>query len=153
MPRPRGNSGFTLVEVLLVMTVLAVLVALAVPSFQQVTASMRARAALDRLTSEIYRARFLAVQNSYPTRLVLHADPNGCVDRLRLGVQAPGAQESSLWVDLDLPGLCLLHSGDSTLVFNSRGMLRPPGRTFFVPTGAGGDTAVISIAGRVRRSY
>ena len=49
--------------------------------------------------------------------------------------------------------VCIRHTGDSVIVFNGRGMIRPPPRSIYVSRGAVTDSLLISIAGRVRRNY
>lgn len=147
-----SRRGFTLGELIVGLTVLGLLVALAVPGFREPLQRLRARAALNQVVAEIYRARMLAVDRGGPTQLILHARGGGCVERIRI-VLEPGVEARSALVGVHLPGLCLRHSGDSILTFNSRGLLRPPARSLHVSYGSAADSVLLSIAGRVRRSF
>lgn len=149
----RGDrSGFSFVEVLISLLLVAILCVLAVPEVRQQLTRMRARSALDRVVAEVYRARMLAVESGGPIQLVLQADGDGCVRGARLVAPSRMPQRSTAF-ELDLPGMCLRHSGDSVLTFNSRGMLRPSARSLHVTYGAFSDSVLISAAGRVRRAY
>ena len=153
MPSTRvASRGFTFIEMLVALLLLAILCVLAVPEVREQVARMRARSALDRVAAEIYRARMVAVENGGPTHLVLQANQEGCIQGARLVAPRLGAQTPAAF-KLDLPGLCLRHSGDSVLTFNSRGMLRPPARSLSVTYGAFSDSVLISAAGRIRRAY
>lgn len=150
----KTTHGFTLLELLIVLVIVGTLASLVAPTFDRAISSLRARSALDRLVSEVYSVRMLAVERGAPVRLVLRRAPDGCTRSLHTIVAGPGSDEPlSNTVPLDSRGFCLTHTGDSVLVFNSRGMLRPPARSFIVQHGSSADTALISIAGRIRRSY
>jgi len=151
------SRGFTLIEILVVLLVMLILSSLSYPAFQQWAHRLRARAALDRVSGELYRARMMAVETGGTSRLTLHVDGLGCVRSLTVSAHRSAGNVTSptprALGALDLPGLCLRHTGDSTFVFNSRGMLRPPARSLSIRYRAGADSLVISAAGRVRRSY
>ena len=55
-------SGFTLVELLVAMSILAILVAIALPSFRQITAAQRMRSASSDIVSDLVIARNEAVK-------------------------------------------------------------------------------------------
>lgn len=60
---PRPNLGFSLVELMVAVAVLAVLVAAAAPSFQEYFAKARLRGAADGLASQVALARANAMRN------------------------------------------------------------------------------------------
>lgn len=145
------QAGFTFIELLTVLVFLGILVLLAVPRFTRELDRIRARGALDHMAAEIYRVRMNAVANGRPTSLVLESDAGGCVRTFRI---ISGEEVShSIEPGAGLPGLCLRHTGDSILTFDGRGMLRPPARSIRASYGMVTDTLILSIAGRVRRSY
>lgn len=153
MSIPRTPGGFSLPELLVVLLLVSLLASAAVPRMQHFVAQLRARASLDRLAGEIHRARMAAVSTGSPTRLLLTASPQGCIRGVRLEVELPQGYEGGGSVPLAADGVCIRHSGDSVLAFNSRGVLRPPARAFAAAYGAHADSLLLSIAGRVRRSY
>jgi prepilin-type N-terminal cleavage/methylation domain-containing protein len=153
MSRSNSSDGFTLLELLSVVTLLSICAALAAPVFRGSLERIRARTALDGVVGYLYRTRMLAVREGGPVQLVMVADRDGCTRLLRIERKVgtrPGAVSNS---HLDLPGLCLRYTGDSIVAFDGRGMLRPPTRSFYIGRGAESDSVVISIAGWVRRSY
>lgn len=151
---PQGTAGFTFVELLIVLLIVALLAVLAVPSLDRAMQAWRSRGALEQLAAEIYRGRMLAVEGGHPVRVTLLSRTDGCGGALRIARDVPaGGQTELARTTLDLPGLCLVHSGDSTLVFDSRGLLRPPARSFSISHAGTLDQLFVSIAGRVRRSY
>lgn len=151
---PLSRRGATLVELVVVLAILALLAAAAAPAFGRAIAAQRARAALDLLVAEIYRARMLAVQHARPVRLTISGQADGCAQALRLTLPpSPDAAPPTSIIPLDLGRHCLTHTGDSTLVFDGRGMLRPPSRSFRVELEGRTDTVFVAVSGRVRRSY
>jgi len=153
----RAGSGYSLIELIVALLLLGLLSSFALPSFKRSLDRWRVRAALNQVTGEIYRARLHAIESGRSSLLILHPGTEGCVSRARTALEGGGAigggVGSSSGVVMDLPGLCLRHSGDSILVFNSRGILRPPARSVWVSYGGAADSILVSIAGRVRRSY
>ncbi|RMX15894.1 prepilin-type N-terminal cleavage/methylation domain-containing protein [Vandammella animalimorsus] len=76
--RRLGQPGFTMVELMVVMLLLAILAALAVPSFKPLIESWRVRQVADSLLSTIYLARSEAYKHG--GRIVVQKLPNraGC---------------------------------------------------------------------------
>jgi prepilin-type N-terminal cleavage/methylation domain-containing protein len=147
-----STRGFSLLEMTIALIIVAILSALAVPQFRAQIDRIRVHAALDHVVAELYRTRMLAVESGGPAQLVLQADASGCVRRLRVVALPAGVARTSN-AGITLPGLCLRHSGDSIIRYNSRGILRPPARSLRVVYGSFADSVLLSIAGRIRRSY
>jgi type IV fimbrial biogenesis protein FimT len=152
--RPASSGGFTFVELLIVLLIVAILAALATPSLQRAIQLSRSRGALNQLTAEIYRARMLAVEAGYPVRVTLQERGDGCTGAIRTARdESDGGSVELTRTPLELQDLCLLYTGDSTLVFDARGLLRPPARSFSITHGGTTEQVLLSIAGRVRRTY
>jgi prepilin-type N-terminal cleavage/methylation domain-containing protein len=159
-----GNDscrGYSLVELVLVILLLAIVSSLALPPLRHSLERARVRSALNQVVAELYMARMRAIQAGQPSRLVLSSNGSGCVESIRSvqpavssaqGESGVGATARTTAV-FDLPGLCLRHSGDSILVFNSRGFLLPPARSLAVTYRGVADSVLIAVSGRVRRSY
>ena len=149
----RERSGTTLLELLVVLVVAGIFAASVVPRLQSYVTALRVRGALDRVAGEIHRARMTAVQRGTTVQLVFGKAADGCVTSVRIVTKAADGTPQSTSTPLETAGRCLGHSGDSILVFNARGMLRPPSRSVFSIDPTHPDSVLLSIAGRVRRSY
>lgn len=89
----RGVAGVTLVELLFTMVVLAILVAVAVPSFRGASLSSRLTAAANDLHASVQIARSEAIKNNTATRLCTSTDGETCA--------ASGDWEQG-WIVLDV---------------------------------------------------
>jgi type IV fimbrial biogenesis protein FimT len=66
----RSYSGFTLVELVIALSIAAILAAIAVPSFQETIASQRVRAAASALYGSLIYARSEAIKRNWPVSLI-----------------------------------------------------------------------------------
>lgn len=87
--RARENSGFTLIEVMVTITVLAIMLAIAAPSFVNLIENSRVRTQADTLLTAINLARSEAVKQGAP--MSIQNEPGGfingwCVINGALGV-------------------------------------------------------------------
>lgn len=69
-PVPRSRPGFTLVEILIVVAVLAIVAAMVVPAMGNTDAT-RLRAAADMLVSDIHQAAFASISHSGDPRMLV----------------------------------------------------------------------------------
>ncbi|MQA89888.1 MAG: prepilin-type N-terminal cleavage/methylation domain-containing protein [Gemmatimonas sp.] len=149
---PSSSEGFTLVELIIALLIAGILAALAIPRMQGTVQEIRARSTLNQLSSELYWARMLAVEGGATVRLVLHSDGD-CVRSVSTFRDEPdGGRRELTRATVGSVGPCLRHNGDSSLVFDGRGMLRPPARTFSIENGRVTERLILSIAGRLRRT-
>lgn len=68
------RSGFTLLEVMMVMVMAALIIAMAVPKFGQLRESGRMKAARTQMISTLSTARAAAIQNGRPARWIRIGD-------------------------------------------------------------------------------
>jgi type IV fimbrial biogenesis protein FimT len=77
-PPPRRTAGVTLIELMLGLSVGAVLLALAVPSFRQLTASNRAAAVESDIVTALNLARSESVRQGIPVSVCASVDGATC---------------------------------------------------------------------------
>jgi len=149
--------GFTLVELITVLVVIAIGAAIAFPRLEGMAARARARGALDQVSADLYLARTLAVREG--TRTVLRfqrrTDRPEC-HRPTYSLVVRSTPERTVRVtDLRLgPSACLRLGTVDSLVFNSRGL--PSGglnRKVYVVQPGHTDSLTFSLLGRTFRWY
>ncbi|HET6762248.1 MAG TPA: GspH/FimT family pseudopilin [Longimicrobiaceae bacterium] len=161
--RRLGRGGFTLTELLVVMTIVVVSCALAIPSVTGMMASYRVRGAAMQLSGHLFYARMLAVKSGHPVSVRVVPDA-----RCTPGPRADVAGTSYVIVLRTQPvrevrtvasgsggvGACLESNRSDSIGFDSRGLLRPVGnRTVWLSSGPIRDSISISVAGRVLRRF
>lgn len=72
------SRGFTLVELLLVVGIVALLAAVGMPSYADLSARQRLAAASEQLAAELQQARFDAVQGGRDMHVSLRGGPQWC---------------------------------------------------------------------------
>jgi type II secretion system protein H len=70
----RCRGGFSLIELLVAMVILAILATMALPSMGGYVDRTQTRRALDQLTADFGVARMHAVERARPTRIVMQTD-------------------------------------------------------------------------------
>jgi type IV fimbrial biogenesis protein FimT len=117
-------SGFTLLEILTVMTIVVILMALAVPSFQYVTNANRISGEVNALLGDMQYARSEAIKEGQPVTVCSSTNSTS---------QQPTCADSTVWRD----GWIVFSdvNGNGTFDLGTDIMLRaqrafPPGDTF-----------------------
>ena len=141
------STGFTLVELSLLLVLFALLSALAVPSLARVLAEERARGTMNRLGADIHLARALAARAGEPVRLRFEPE-EGCARRYLLEADDGAVLRR---VEVGRGGVCLSSNVAQPMYVNGRGMLSGSPRRLYATSGAAVDSAVVSIVGRVLR--
>jgi type IV fimbrial biogenesis protein FimT len=148
------ESGYSLVEVVVAMVLLALMASMAVPSFAGTLGLSRGRSAAAQVSSDIAFTRMLAIRSGQGASIVF----SGTAGYTILEGSGAGAVARK-FVDLsvDHPGLQVVQvSTGQSVVFDSRGMavagsgklaIRRPGSVAGEPA----DTIRISPVGLVRR--
>ncbi|HAF00273.1 MAG TPA: type II secretion system protein GspH [Methylophilaceae bacterium] len=137
----RKLSGFTLVELLIVLTIFSVLAAFALPSYRQMIENNKIRSAAESIHNGIQIARAEAVKRNVPVQFDLrgtHSAWTVCVSPAVAGA-CPNPDDAVATVQSRSLGegsssdVSVVISDASPLVFNSLGVLTSP-----VPTAANG---------------
>lgn len=153
-PRPRPR-GFSLVELLISIVLVAIVLTLAVPSMERTLLLIRARSTMNEVASALFQTRMTAVREGRPVEMVLTSSPDRCVKGYVVRARTGVLHSSPVDLSHALRGLCLRHGRsprDSAIGFNSRGMLRGDNSSFWYTDPGIPDSIVISIAGRIRRT-
>jgi prepilin-type N-terminal cleavage/methylation domain-containing protein len=158
----RGNRGFTLYELAVVLAVFGIAVTLAVPRLERAAALARTRGAANRLAADLAYTRTLATRTGCSARLVLERAagcpaPAGWTAGYRYRILRCGPDSVAARRDLRLDGapLCVAANGPVPVTFRSSGVLAGfNNRTLVVRQGDHpADTLTLSAVGRVRRRY
>ena len=150
-----GNSGFSLVELMIGMVVLAILMAIAVPGFRTMIQNSQIRNAAESVVNGLQRARAEAVARNTNVAFVLGTKSSWAVGLVTpaSGIESRPAEEGSRDVTLTV-----LPVGATTVTFNNLGGVvsnadASPSLTQFDFTAAGGDRSLrvtIGVGGNAR---
>lgn len=168
-----GVRGFSLIELLVTLSILAILVSVTLPSFSGMVADARVSETQDRLRAALALARSEAITNN--RRVTLCASESGeasCVGDARMGgsiwsqaLLFEDPDENRLYdpeidslikhVDLGSGATVLWNKGDSTVYEGDGSLLGGSNGSFYVFDGAdkaAGMRLVLQMTGRVRHA-
>jgi type II secretion system protein H len=156
-PRPRGPAGFSLMELMVVLTVMGILLGVAVPNFVRIGRRDTVETAAYDLQRQMSLARQKAV--SRRARYRVSIDPGARtfqVDRREGGAWVPDPAETFGWCErvdavLNIGG----NSGNTDIEFEPQGTVLATDAPAIVRfANAHGDTATVSLVrtGRLRIS-
>jgi prepilin-type N-terminal cleavage/methylation domain-containing protein len=136
--RARSASGFTLLELVVVIAVLATVTALALPSIRRGTQSLQLRAGAGRVASLLREARLQAVTHRRPTRVALEPSHRGAA------LVWDGSDEPLRRVELPERFRLATVTGGESLAFSSRGLARD---AQWAVEGPGGRRLIVEVHG------
>ncbi|MCD1639166.1 GspH/FimT family pseudopilin [Pseudomonas stutzeri] len=93
---PNRGQGFTLVELLITVSVLGIVVSMAVPAVETLITRSRQKALLEELWTAVQGARAAAVMRKEPIEICASKDATNCVSDWTGGwlIHSPGAQKT-----------------------------------------------------------
>jgi len=142
------RRGFTLIEILMVVTLVGILFTVAIPFFRTATSKQSVRSAMAAISAMHARAKSIAVQRARTTQLVLDA---GAGTAVILSTQVGGAVDTIGRVE-DMVGRfgVTFSTTQATLSFSPRGIGTSTSGTTIIVTKSGfSDTLTVSAAGRL----
>ncbi len=147
MLKIRGKRGFTLIEVMVVLAILAIMAAISIPNFRQYIMQRRLNGAARQVMSDFMSARMTAVSQNRKVKIFFFsnhqyticddADNNGTVSNGEGTVQTRDVQN-------DYPGVTFTATVDP--VFNLNGTAN--GTTISLTNPAGTRTVSLATTGR-----
>jgi len=145
-----NRGGFSLAEILIVLVIIGIALAMAVPKVEQALHQSAIRGALNRVASDITLTRLRAVRTSRRAMLLVNASGNGYT----VVVDPAGTPTTFKTVSFtsDYKDLTLSPANDS-IVFDSRGMLVGGSGTIRATRQGRIDSVTVSGVGRVYRRY
>ncbi len=152
---PRGiirqTDGFTLIDILAALVLLAILTTMAAPSMTSYVDQLRTKRALDQVVSDIGFARLMAIQQGRQVAVAVESGGTYRIDTL----SADGAWGTLKTVDLGQEFIGASFIGEVTLQFSSRGLLMNSASNGFVRIELNNarDSIFVSPAGRLYRDY
>lgn len=127
---PPRRRGITIVEILLVISVLAILISFAVPSVDRATAQAEIKAAAEHVQYSIDTARKLARMTE--ASVTLHADPADGTTAQHVRLSGRRLGDMSATPDYRVPDSIRLVADHAVFTFDERGLARNPGRLILV---------------------
>jgi type II secretion system protein H len=144
------RRGFTLIEIVMVLTLIGIMLAVAVPYIGSSTNKGNVRGAMDALSTLHAMAKQSAIQRGRQAMLVLNAGSGSATVVARNAAGTGWDTLETAEMD-DRFGVTLTSTRD-TLIFTPRGIgTELSGTTIIVTKGDAADTITVSAAGRLVR--
>ncbi len=149
-----GNeSGFTLMELILVMVVMGILAAIAIPTFMGLLPGMRLNGAARQIMGDLMDARMEAVKQNNPFKVFVLNDHEYKIldDDDGDGIDDSGT-ETSRTIDIqgNYSDMTISYTGSPpTIAFSPKGTATDLG-TITVQNGSGLKSVSVSVAGRIK---
>jgi prepilin-type N-terminal cleavage/methylation domain-containing protein len=146
----RSRGGFTLIEGIIVITIVALLTAISIPSFIGWRANLKYRETAREVASMLREAKSRAITNNLEQQVQFSPNPPGVSTQygMRAGTRAymsvsdwPGASAVTNWTILDSQVKIV----SATTTVTAPQSTNPPGSIQFTPNGAASSVGTVSI--------
>jgi prepilin-type N-terminal cleavage/methylation domain-containing protein len=146
----RDRGGFSLAEILIVLVIIGIAVAMAVPRMEGVLHQSALQGAMNRVASDVTLARLRAVRTATSTALRVNSTGTGYT--VVIDPNGTNTDYKTVSFTDDYKGLTLAPVS-TTITFDSRGMLQTGSATLTATRQGRSETVTISGVGRVYRGY
>jgi type IV fimbrial biogenesis protein FimT len=123
---PERSAGFTLIELMIAVALLAILLTIGLPSFQQMMRNYEVRVAAESVANGLQRARAEAVAKNARVQFVLGAGTSWYVDFVATPNPAARLDSRASTDGSTNATLTVLPVGATTLTFNQLGQMLTP---------------------------
>jgi len=150
---PRGRGGFSLAEILIVLVIMGIAAAMAVPRLQGLVKTSSIQGALNRVAADLSYARIRAIRTGSRAQLAIASDGKSYTVVEDPAGAAPVTRKT-VNLSLEYPDL-VLSPAPGVVSFDSRGMLRATGGINVVRATKQGrtDSLRVSGVGMIYRDY
>lgn len=155
LPRLRGNAGYSLIELITALVIVAVVMALATPSMSRMVTTYRTENAIEQIRNDLALTRMTAIRNGRSASLrVTSATGYSVTLDTSTTSTALAAQKLISQVNLGSKDyLVTLSPATTTITFNSRGLVSAGDGTLKVSRGGVTDSLTITAVGRIYRVH
>ena len=149
----KNQNGFTLMELILVVAVMGIMAAIAIPSFMALLPAMRVNGAARQVMSDLMDARMEAVKQNHQYKIFVLNDHQYKIldDNDGDGID-DGGGETSRTVDIqsNYSDVTISYDGSlPTITFSAKGTA-PDLDTITLENSSGSKSVSVSVAGRVK---
>jgi type IV fimbrial biogenesis protein FimT len=153
--RPEKEAGFSLVELIITMALLAMMVSIAIPAFMNYRQNANLKSAVREITSDVFLARERSLAENRRYRIAFSVADNNYVIEQGTSSGAPytGIETKSMAsFGSGVRLTAAAFGGDSAIVFQTRGTTEP-GSVSLVNDRASAATVTTNLAGRTYVQY
>jgi prepilin-type N-terminal cleavage/methylation domain-containing protein len=152
MLRNHRQKGYSLVELLMVLAILGIALAIALPALGIYMRSYSARVGTDEFVSRMRLVRHLAIARHQPVSITVNADDYSVPDWNDADIATADTR------DFELPGGVSVVSGTGTMTFRSDGTCSTGATTVRLEIAMNGEITArydvaVSAAGKIKTTY